>query len=78
MFSKISKSLPLASSSTCRFLSSLKPTKSLTAAAEPSVSTVHDDGYSTAAAAEQAFLMSNSEAFVETLVSHGKFRRLSL
>jgi sulfoacetaldehyde acetyltransferase len=73
MFSKSLLNKTISKSrSTARFLSTktLKPT-STAAAAEPSVSVpTSDDGYSTAAAAETPFLMSNSEAFVETLVSH--------
>ena len=76
MFSKtFSKTLPTSARSAtlhARFLSSMKPT-STSAAAEPSVTPSQDsDGYSTAAAAETPFSMSNSEAFVETLVSHSK------
>lgn len=74
MFSKtISKSISARGATLqSRLLSTLKPT-STSAAAEPSVSTsVDSDGYSTAAAAETPFNMSNSEAFVETLVSQSK------
>ena len=81
MFSKSLLNKTISKSrSTARFLSTktLKPT-STAAAAEPSVSVpTSDDGYSTAAAAETPFLMSNSEAFVETLVSHSKFPDKSL
>jgi len=54
-----------------RVLSTLKKTAPANSSAEPAAASTADDDYTTEAAGEKKFLMTNSEAFVETMVAHG-------
>lgn len=59
------------SKSATRVLSTLKKTPVAESSAESAAVSTSTDEYTTAAAAEKPFLMTNSEAFVETMVAHG-------
>ena len=54
-----------------RVLSTLKKTPVSESSAAASAVATGDDSYTTEAAADEKFLMTNSEAFVETMVAHG-------